>query len=147
MKHLLIKFRVQGAFYPGTYMLIITIFVVSILLCSCKSETNTKKDTGIHPIKTEMSADLVRANQLTQLVFNYVEKVETKQMTQEEADKLSKPYKRELQALRMQLSQEELIKNDSIRLLLGNRMVDNVMKWREENGLIKPEDQGVISNQ
>src|SRR5687767_9780283 len=147
MKHLYLKLLVPGTYYPGTYLLTVTLCVFSILFCSCKSETNTKKDSGIHHIKKEMSADLIRANQLTQLVFNYVEKVETRQMTQEEADKLSKPYKMELQALRMQLSQQELIKNDSVRLLLGNRMVDNVMKWREENGLIKPEDQGVISNQ
>ena len=146
MKHLRIKLRLPGPCHPGIYMLTVTLCVFSILLCSCKSETNTKKDTGIHHVKKEMSADLIRANQLTQLVFNYVEKVETKQMTQEEADKLSKPYKMELQALRMQLSQEEVIKNDSIRLLLGNRMVDNVMKWREENGLIKPEDRNIISN-
>ena len=147
MKHLNIKLRVPGTYHTGTYMLTVALCVISVLLCSCKSETNTKKDSGIHHIKKEMSADLIRANQLTQLVFNCVEKVETNQMTQEEADKLSKPYKMELQALRMQLSQQELIKNDSVRLLLGNRMVDNVMKWREENGLIKPEDQGVISNQ
>lgn len=86
-----------------------------------------------------MSAKLVKANELTKSVFDYVEAVEMKKMTQEEANRLSSPVKNELQRVREQLSKEELIMNDSIRKVLGNIMVDNVMKWRTDMGLIKPD--------
>lgn len=84
-------------------------------------------------IQTENAATLVKANQLTQEVFNYVEMVETKKMTQAEADRLSGPVKAELQSLRMQLSQRQLAENDSVRKAMGDIMVANVMKWRKEN--------------
>ena len=82
---------------------------------------------------TAMSPNLVKANELTQEVFRFVELVETKQMTQEEANRLSNPVKVELQNVRSMLSPEELVVNDSIRKVLGNIMVDNVMQWRKEN--------------
>ena len=84
-------------------------------------------------IQTENAATLEKANQLTQEVFRYVELVETKKMTQEEADRQSGPVKAELQSLRLQLSQRQLAENDSIRKALGDIMVANVMKWRREN--------------
>lgn len=88
---------------------------------------------------TELSKALVRANQLTEKVFYYVEMVETKQLTQAEADKESGPIKVELQQIRSKLSEDELEYNDSIRKAYGNVMVNKVMKWRMDNGLIKPD--------
>ncbi|HUR30818.1 MAG TPA: hypothetical protein VMZ69_05265, partial [Saprospiraceae bacterium] len=96
--------------------------------------------TGNQPAKNGLSAELIRANKLTGDVYYYVEQVEMKKMTKEEAGKFSNPIKEELQSVRSQLSKEELMYNDSIRKVLGNIMVDNVMKWRVENGLIQPED-------
>ena len=96
--------------------------------------------------KNEMSADLVRANKLTQDVYYYVEQVEMKKMTQEEANKFSNPIKAELQSVRSQLSKEELMYNDSIRKAYGNIMVDNVMRWRKENGLLVPEDSSTFQS-
>ena len=81
---------------------------------------------------TEMSPDLIKANELTKEVFRYVELVETNQMSQEEANKLSNPVKVELQQLRSRLSPEELKKNDAMRKALGDIMVNNVMKYRNE---------------
>lgn len=99
------------------------------------ADQKTKGSSTQKATRTEMSADLVRANQLTQEVFNYVELVETKKMTQQEADRLSSPVKIELENLRSQLSREELVRNDSIRKVLGDIMVSNVMQWRKENGV------------
>lgn len=82
---------------------------------------------------TVNDANLIRANQLTQEVFHYVEMVETKKLTLEEADRISEPIKVELQNVRTQLSHEQIEVNDSIRKALGDIMVSNVMKWRAEN--------------
>ena len=100
-----------------------------IIYAKPKSQDTFKEGS----IQTENAAALEKANQLTQEVFRYVELVETKKMTQAEADRLSGPVKAELQSLRMQLSQRQLAENDSIRKALGDIMVANVMKWRREN--------------
>ena len=89
--------------------------------------------------QVEFSKALLRANQLTEKVFYYVEMVETKKLTQEEAKKQSEPIKVELQNIRSKLSKPELMYNDSIREVMGNIMVDNVMKWRMDMGIIKPD--------
>ena len=119
---------------PLIWIVIITITLITAGLFYWINRTDSKspdhKSTNGAP-KSEMSTALVRANQLTQEVFHYVELVETKQMTKEEADRLSSPIKTELQNLRSQLSKEELAVNDSIRKVMGNIMVNNVMKTRK----------------
>jgi flagellar basal body-associated protein FliL len=111
------------------------------------SDTNTKDESTTKAKSTsELSPDLIKANKLTQDVYYYVEQVEMKKMTQEEANQKSNPIKAELQSVRSQLSKEELMYNDSIRKVLGNIMVENVMKWRTDNGLIKPEDKNGIQS-
>ena len=116
--------------------LFLFIAVISLLHWTCAGDTKSKSDSSG---KSRLSADLVKANELTQTVFSYVEKQETNQLTKEEAKRLSEPSKVELQMLRSQLSPNELKYNDSIRKVLGNVMVENVMKWRKEQGLIPAE--------
>ena len=100
---------------------------------------NSKSKSTDQPTKKGLSPELQRANKLTEDVYYYVEQYEMKKMSKEEAANLSNPIKIELQNIRNQLSQEERMYNDSIRKALGNIMVDNVMRWRKENGLIVPE--------
>ena len=102
-----------------------------------KDPKSNVEPTTITTGSTEMSADLIKANELTGEVFKYVELVETGKMTQEEADKLSEPVKVELENLRAQLSHDELAKNDAMRKALGDIMVNNVMKHRSKNSPVK----------
>ena|SRR5687768_17526841 len=114
------------------------IITSAVMYSSCAADNNSKKQTEE---SGGLSKDLVRANELTQSIYDYVEMVETKQMTQEESARLSAPIKQELAAIRGRLSKEDLMYNDSIRKAMGNVMVSKVMKWREENGLVPPEGQ------
>lgn len=125
------------------WVVIIAVILVSAGLIYWINNSSTKSnDQSSSKAKstTEMSADLIRANKLTQEVYYYVEQVEMKKMTKEEAGQKSNPIKSELNSVRSQLSKEELMYNDSIRKVLGGIMVDNVMKWRKDNGLIPPEE-------
>ena len=139
------KSKTKNQYSPNKNLVWIVI-IVSVLIAAGlfywinksdkKSNTTISQDGSS---QSQLSADLVRANQLTEEVFYYVEMVETKKLTKEEADKKSSPVKVELQQIRSRLSKKELVYNDSIRKAYGNMMVDNVMKWRQEMGLIKPD--------
>lgn len=118
--------------------IILSVIIAAALFYWINSD-KTHNPSANDALKNDMSSELYRANQLTQQVFYFVEQVEIKKMSQEEADKKSEPVKQELQALRAKLSKQELSINDSIRKAMGNIMVDNVMKWRMDNGLIKPD--------
>jgi hypothetical protein len=117
---------------PWIVIMIVILITAGLFYWVNNTGSKTGKQMSPNPASTsDMSADLIRANQLTREVFHYVELVETNQMTKEEADRLSGPIKTELQNLRSQLSKEELAVNDSIRKVMGNIMVNNVMKTRK----------------
>ncbi len=127
--------------YKYLYFLLGLILTVGLVYYATTSTNENSKETISSSLsQSSFSTGLVRANQLTQEVYKYVEAVETKIMTQKEADSLSSPIKTELESLRSQLSKQERAYNDSIRKVMGNVMVDKVMKWRKEKGLIPADD-------
>lgn len=129
------KSKIQNPKFPLKWIVVLVVVLISASLfywinyAKPKSKENTEKNImpGADP------AIMAKATQLTQEVFRYVELVETKKMTQEQADKESGPIKAELQQLRNQMNQAQIAENDSIRKAFGDIMVANVMKWRKEN--------------
>ena len=118
--------------------LLILVLSITLFLGSCKSEQK-KPEPAVD--SNEMSPNLVKANELTETLFRYVELLETNQMTEAEANEKTEPVKQELVQLRLELTPDELKYNDSMRQVLGYQMVNKVMQWRKDNGLIKEEKQ------